>query len=269
MQRLLVSLSLAACFLVVSSAWSQDNSQSESSQTTTKTKSETKSRANSANTDKSNFKTKQEERLVKANEVLEQMMNAPDKGIPQDLLGKAYCIGIIPAVRKIAIGVLGGEHGAGVVTCRKNGGAGSWGPPSGFAISGGSFGLQIGYSDTDYVLLFMNKDGMDKLLADKFTVGGDASAAAGPVGRTAAAATDAQMHAEILTYSRSHGVFAGVSLQGAVLRPSPYDNRILYGKDVTAKELLMVGNVPAPKVARSLLATLNRFSPHEEKKTAS
>ncbi|MBI2817059.1 MAG: lipid-binding SYLF domain-containing protein [Acidobacteria bacterium] len=128
--------------------------------------------------------------------------------------------------------------------------------------------MQIGYSDTDYVLLIMNQNGMRKLLEDKFTIGADASVAAGPVGRTAAAATDAQLTAEILTYSRARGVFAGVSLDGSVLKPSSDDNRELYGKDVSPKSLLLEGNVQPPAVALPLLATLNRFSPQEEKKAS-
>lgn len=213
-------------------------------------------------------KNKQEERLVRANEVFLEMMNAPDKGIPEDLLSKAHCAGIIPGVKKVAIFSLGGRHGAGIVTCRTNNGRGAWGAPSAFSISGGSFGLQIGYSDTDFIFLIMNQSGVRKLLESKFTIGADANAAAGPIGRTAEAATDAQLTAEILTYSRSKGIFAGVSLEGAVLRPSPEDNRILYGRDISPKDLLMDSKVPPPAVAGPLLATLNRFSPQEEKRTS-
>ena len=157
---------------------------------------------------------KQEERLAKSAEVLQQIMDTPDKGIPADLLVRAACIGIIPSVKKFALG-FGGRHGAGFVLCRKNRGTGAWGPPSGFSISGGSFGLQLGFSATDYVLLFMNVDGVDKLLSDKFMLGADAAVAAGPVGRTAEAATDAQMTAKILGYSRSKGLFAGLALERA------------------------------------------------------
>lgn len=252
MRQLVSAITLSALLLMAGGAWSQDKSD----------------RDNSSKPEKSEFKTKQEERLVRANEVFQEMMNAPDKGIPTDLIGKAYCIGIIPGVKKVAVLALGGKHGAGVVTCRKNEGKGPWGPPSAFSVSGGSFGLQLGYSDTDYVMLFMTKNGMEKLLEDKFTVGADASGAAGPVGRTAAAATDAQLHAEILTYSRARGLFAGVSLDGSVLKPSHDDNRILYGKDVSSKALLLEGNIQPPAVAMPLLATLNKFSPQEEKKVA-
>src|SRR3972149_12123490 len=146
--------------------------------------------------------TKQEERLEDAHRVFQQIMDTPDRGVPQDLLARAACVGIIPSVKKLAIGI-GGQHGAGFVLCRKDRGKGAWGPPSGFSISGGSFGLQLGYSATDFVLLFMNADGVEKLLQDKFTLGADAAVAGGPVGRTASAATDAQMAAKILSYSRN------------------------------------------------------------------
>ncbi len=209
---------------------------------------------------------KVEERVVRANQVFQEIMNTPDKSVPEDLIEKAYCIAIIPGVKKVAVFTLGGQHGAGIVTCRKNEGTGPWGPPSAVSISGGSFGLQLGYTDTDFVMLFMTKDSMQKLLQDKFTVGADAAGAAGPVGRTAAAETDAQLHAEILTYSRSRGLFAGVSLQGAVLQPSHEDNKELYGKDVSSKELLLTGDIKPPAIAENLLTTLNRYAPKEARK---
>src|SRR5579864_3976557 len=176
--------------------------------------------------------SKQEERLARSKEVFQQIMDTPDKGIPRDLLERSACVGIIPGVKKLAF-VVGADHGAGYVMCRRNEGRGPWGPPSGFSISGGSFGLQIGVSDTDFVLLFMNRDGIRKLLEDKFTLGADAAVAAGPVGRAASADTDAQMTAKVLSYSRSKGVFAGLALDGAVLRPSPEDNRALYGEKIS------------------------------------
>src|SRR3990167_3065472 len=180
--------------------------------------------------------TKQEERLEDAHRVFQQIMDTPDKGVPQDLLARAACIGVIPSVKKLAIG-FGGQHGAGFVICRKNRGKGAWGPPSGFSMSGGSFGLQLGASATAYVLLFMNTDGIEKLLQDKFTLGADAAVAAGPVGRNATAATDAQMTAKVLAYSRSKGLFAGIALNGAVLRPSGDDNKELYGRKISARQL--------------------------------
>jgi len=208
--------------------------------------------------------SKQEERLQDAHQVFQQIMDTPDKGIPEDLLARAACIGIIPSVKKFAIG-FGGRHGAGYILCRKNQGQGAWGPPSGVSISGGSFGLQLGFSATDFVLLFMNLEGIEKLLQDKFTLGADAAVAGGPVGRTAAAATEVQMTAKILTYSRSKGLFAGVSLEGAVLRPSGGDNKALYGKEVSAKLLLLEGNYAAPASAQPLIRTLSKYSPGQSK----
>ena len=208
---------------------------------------------------------KQEERLGQAKEVFQQIMDTPDKGIPQDLLERSMCVGIIPNVLKGAF-IVGAAHGAGYVLCRKNDGKGPWGPPSGFSISEGSFGLQIGGSATDFVLLFMNKDGVQKLLQDKFKLGADASIAAGPVGRTATAATDAQMSAKVLSYSRSKGVFAGLALDGAVMEPSAGDNEALYGKKISPKELLLDGNVPPPASARPLLQILDKYSSKETKK---
>lgn len=209
--------------------------------------------------------SKQEERLAKSAEVLQQIMDTPDKGIPADLLVRAACIGIIPSVKKFALG-FGGRHGAGFVLCRKNRGTGAWGPPSGFSISGGSFGLQLGFSATDYVLLFMNVDGVDKLLSDKFMLGADAAVAAGPVGRTAEAATDAQMTAKILGYSRSKGLFAGLALEGAVLKPSGGDNKSLYGREIDPRDLLLTGNVAAPPSAGTLIQMLSRYSGEKSKK---
>lgn len=203
--------------------------------------------------------TKQEERLEDARQVLEQIMGTPDKGIPEDLVARAACIGIIPSVKKFALG-FGGRHGAGFILCRKNRGRGAWGPPSGFSMSGGSFGLQIGFSATDFVLLFMNEDGIEKLLQDKFTLGADAAVAAGPVGRTAGAATDAQMTAKVLGYSRSKGLFAGLALEGAVLRPSGGDNESLYRRKVAPRDLLLEGAIAPPASAQPLLALLNRYS---------
>ena len=202
---------------------------------------------------------KQMERLGDARAVLEAIMATPDKGIPDDLLARAACIGIIPSVKKFAIG-FGGQHGSGYVLCRKNGGKGAWGPPSGFSMSGGSFGLQLGASATDFVLLFMNQDGVKELLQDKFTLGADASVAAGPVGRNATAATNAQMSAKILGYSRSKGLFAGLALNGAVLRPSGDDNEELYGRKVDPKALLMEGSIAAPAGAQPLINLLTKYS---------
>jgi SH3 domain-containing YSC84-like protein 1 len=208
---------------------------------------------------------KQEERLQSAQQVFQEIMDTPDKGIPQDLLARAACIGVIPSVKKFAIG-FGGQHGAGYVLCRKNQGKGAWGPPSGFSISGGSFGLQLGASATDFVLLFMSTDGVEKLLQDKFTLGADASVAAGSVGRSAAAATDAQMTAKVLSYSRSKGLFAGLALNGAVLRPSGDDNEELYGRKINPKDILLTGNVAPPAAARGLMQLLMKYAASQSKK---
>src|SRR5712692_2617360 len=155
-------------------------------------------------------------RLDAAADVLTEIMSAPDKGIPQDLLEKSQCIVIVPGLKKGAF-IIGGKYGKGFISCRKEGGVG-WSAPAAIRVEGGSVGFQSGGSETDVVMLVMNQGGGKKLLSSKFTVGADASAAAGPVGRTSSAETDAQMHAEILTYSRARGLFAGVSLQGATLR---------------------------------------------------
>src|SRR5258706_9797456 len=155
-------------------------------------------------------------RLKNATDVVTEMMGMPDRGVPQDLLDKAQCIVVVPGLKKAAF-VIGGQYGRGYATCRKA--SGGWGAPAAVKMEGGSFGLQLGGQSTDIIMLVMNQRGMDKLLSDKFTIGADAAAAAGPVGRNAQANTDAAMHAEILSYSRSRGAFAGISLQGATLRP--------------------------------------------------
>ena len=209
--------------------------------------------------------TKHEERLQESAKVMKEIMDTPDRGIPSDLLSRAACIGVLPSVKKLALGV-GGQHGSGYVLCRRNEGKGAWGPPSGFSMSGGSFGLQLGASATDYVLLFMNIDGIKKLLQDKFTLGVDGAVAAGPVGRNATAATDAQMTAKVLAYSRSKGLFAGISLSGAVLRPSGDDNKELYGREVAAKDLLLTGGSPPPAAARQLIQLLGKYSPGQTNK---
>lgn len=197
------------------------------------------------------------ERLNTAATVLTEVMGTPDKAIPQDLLSKAECVAIVPGVKKVGFGI-GGKYGKGVFLCRNPNGQG-WTGPSTVRIEGGSFGLQIGGSSTDYVLLVMNARGREKLLESKFTLGADAAVAGGPVGRSAQAQTDAQLHAEILSYSRSRGAFAGVSLEGATLRPDNDDNLRIYGKDVTPKAIL-TGEVPVPDSAKSLISTLNKYS---------
>jgi lipid-binding SYLF domain-containing protein len=193
-------------------------------------------------------------RLQRSAEVFNEIMSTPDKGIPTDLLNKAQCVVIIPGMKKGAF-VVGGEFGKGFAECRTSSG---WTGPAAVKITGGSFGFQIGGSSTDLVLLVMNQHGMQRLTGDKFTLGADASAAAGPVGRTAAADTDASMTAEILSWSRTKGAFAGVSLDGAALQTDQSENRRLYGHDVSNKEIIE-GNVPPPAAGAVLTSALSSY----------
>src|ERR1700730_1139597 len=197
-----------------------------------------------------------DKRLSNATETFRELMKTPDKGIPQELLEKAKCIIIVPGLKKGAFGV-GGKYGRGFASCRTAGDG--WSSPGSMAIEGGSFGLQLGGSSTDVVMLVMNQSGMNRLLGDKFTLGGEASAAAGPVGRETSANTDVLLRAEILSWSRSRGLFAGLSLEGATLRPDSSENRKLYGRDITNKEILETG-VTTPRGAQPLVAILNRYS---------
>ncbi len=194
-------------------------------------------------------------RTNKAAEVFRQIMDTPDKGIPNDLLARAKCIAIIPGDKKFAF-VFGGNYGRGLVTCHHEH---KWSAPIFLAIEGGSVGYQIGGSSTDIVMLFMNDHALQSLLGDKFKLGADASVAAGPIGRDAAAATDARMNAEILTYSRSKGIFAGVSLDGAVVRADRSGDRAMYGHDVDRHDILD-GKVPVPASARPLLHEIGRYA---------
>lgn len=187
-------------------------------------------------------------RTHKAAEVFREIMNTPDKGIPRDLLDSAKCIAIIPGDVKFAF-VFGGNYGRGLATCRTDHG---WSSPIFIAVDGGSVGYQIGGSSTDLVMLFMNDHALQSLLSDKFKLGGQASVAAGPVGRHASANTDLKLRAEILSYSRSHGVFAGVSLDGAVVQADKSGDRAMYGDNVDRREILD-GKVPVPVSARPLL----------------
>jgi SH3 domain-containing YSC84-like protein 1 len=207
-------------------------------------------------TTKSNSETRW---LQEAQGVLVTSANAPDKGIPRSLLEKAECVGVFPAVTKGAF-LMGGEYGRGVFTCREP--DGNMGAPAFFTIGGGSFGWQFGGSQTDLVLLVMNKDGMRHLLSDKFTLGAEATAAAGPVGRTAKAATDAQMHAEILSWSRSRGLIVGASLSGTVIKPDANATKEFYGKPMTASEVLAGQSVPMPKAAQAFVKTTDTYTRH-------
>jgi SH3 domain-containing YSC84-like protein 1 len=200
---------------------------------------------------------KVDDRLNDAADLFSEIMGAPDRSIPQGLLDKASCIVVVPGLKKGAF-VFGGKYGKGFATCRGASGQG-WGPPAAIRIEGGSFGLQIGFASSDVVLLVMNERGMRDLTKDKFTIGGEASAAAGPVGRNATAQTDAMMTAEILSWSRSKGVFAGVSLDGATLRTDLDENQAMYGKRWTSRQILNSGAKP-PTAAEKLLSILNKYS---------
>ena len=202
------------------------------------------------------------DRFWASTKILEQLVNAPDGGIPRRLLKDAECVGVIPSVKRAAFGI-GGRYGRGVVVCRKDEGAGPWGAPSMISLSGGSFGFQLGGQSTDVLMLFMSPDSMRQLLKDKLTLGGDVSAAAGPKGRTISAETSATMRAEILTYARSRGLFAGISLEGAVLKPDNDANRTLYGGRVNATDLLVEGKMSAPEPARRFIETLTTLAARE------
>ena len=198
------------------------------------------------------------ERLEAAADSLKEVMGIPDKSIPQDLLEHAQCIVIVPGLKKGAFFV-GAKYGKGFVSCRRPDGVG-WSAPGAVRVEGGSIGFQWGGTETDAFMLVMNKKGMDRLLSTKFTLGGDASVAAGPVGRSTQAETDAALTAEILTWSRQRGLFAGISLSGATLREDSDWNRDMYGKKITNREIIMKGAVEAPKAAEGLMTELNRYS---------
>jgi SH3 domain-containing YSC84-like protein 1 len=205
------------------------------------------------------------DRIQAAADVLKQILDTPDKGIPQGLLDKADCVIIYPSVKKAAF-IVGGSYGRGVITCRR--GAtfnGAWSAPAMFALEGGSFGLQIGGQATDFVLLVMNESGAKSVLSSKVKLGADASAAAGPVGRTTSAETDIVMKAQILSWSRSQGLFAGISLEGSTMRSDDGANKALYGKDLTATQIVRQGVVKPPAAAARLLALLNKATPHHAK----
>ena len=202
-------------------------------------------------------------RLTEAAEVFDEIMKTPDKGIPQELLGKAHCIVIVPGLKKAAF-IVGGKYGKGYLSCRPASGPG-WSAPGTVRIEGGSVGFQIGGSETDAILLVMNARGADKLLSSEFTLGGEGMVAAGPVGRTVTAQTDALMQAEILSWSRSRGLFAGVSLTGATLRDDKDENAVLYGKKLDNRTIVTTGVRP-PKSAAKLMMLLNRYSRWEQSK---
>jgi lipid-binding SYLF domain-containing protein len=206
---------------------------------------------------------KEVERVENAGKVISEILNVPEN-VPQDLLDKAYCVIVLPSVLKAAF-VIGGSYGRGVMTCRRGANfEGLWGPPTMMALEGGSFGLQIGGEATDFVLLLMNDRAAKGVLTSKVKLGADASAAAGPKGRDTAAATDATMRAEILSYSRARGAFAGISLEGSTLRPDNDANKRLYGKEIKAEDIVLKDEVKAPPSASLLLKTLNTKSRHRK-----
>jgi len=197
------------------------------------------------------------ERLDRVAVVLQEIMDSPDKGIPQELLNKSHCAVVVPGLKKGAF-IFGAKYGRGFLSCRKRDGVG-WTGPAAVRIEGGSFGLQLGGTETDVILLVMNEGGAQRLLSSKFTLGGDATVAAGPVGRSATAQTDAFMTAEILSWSRSRGLFAGVSLQGATLRQDLDVNRRLYGKRLENRQIIE-GELPSPEPAKRFIDVLNKHS---------
>lgn len=200
-------------------------------------------------------------RIHESAAVLNEILGAGDKSIPEDLLRHAQCVGIVPNLKRAGF-IVGAKYGKGVVTCRVGNERG-WSAPSTIRIEGGSVGLQIGAGETDVVFIVMNESGVNQLMKDKFTIGGDATGMAGPVGRSAQAGTDVAMRAEILSYSRSHGIFAGVSIEGATLRPDRDDNQALYGRPVTQREILH-GSLPPPASADRIYSELNRYAPFKK-----
>jgi lipid-binding SYLF domain-containing protein len=204
--------------------------------------------------------TKDDERLKNCGSVLKEILDVPDD-IPQDLLDKADCVVVFPSVLKAAF-IVGGSYGRGAMSCRKGEEfRGPWGAPTMMALEGGSFGFQIGGEATDFVLLVMNEGGARGILSSKVKLGADASVAAGPVGRDSSADTDVSLRAEILSYSRARGLFAGVSLEGSTIRPDNGDNRRVYGRNIPAKQIVLSGDVAAPRAAEQMISTLDARTP--------
>jgi SH3 domain-containing YSC84-like protein 1 len=206
---------------------------------------------------------KDEDRLKNSGTVLKEILDIPDN-IPQDLLDKADCVVVFPSVLKAAF-IVGGSYGRGAMSCRRGQDfTGPWGAPTMMALEGGSFGFQIGGEATDFVLLVMNERGASGILASKVKLGADASVAAGPVGRTASAETDATLRADILSYSRARGAFAGVALEGSTIRPDNGANKQIYGREVPARQIVLSGHVAAPPSAQSLISTLDSKTPRHK-----
>jgi SH3 domain-containing YSC84-like protein 1 len=205
-------------------------------------------------------RAKDDDRLRNCGTVLKEILGVPDN-IPQDLLDKADCVVVFPSVLKAAF-IVGGSYGRGAMSCRNGEDfRGPWGPPTMMALEGGSFGLQIGGEATDFVLLVMNESGARGILASKVKLGGDASVAAGPVGRDSSAETDASLRAEILSYSRARGLFAGISLEGSTIRPDNGDNRRVYGRKIPASDIVLSRRVAVPPAAEQLVSTLDTRTP--------
>ncbi len=202
------------------------------------------------------------DRFWESTKILEQLVGAPDGAIPQDLMQRSECVGVIPAVKRAAFGI-GGTYGRGLVICRTDGGTGPWGPPSMISLGGGSFGFQIGGQSTDVLMLFVSPESIEFLLRDKVTLGADVAVAAGPKGREVSAATNPTMRAEILTYGRSRGLFAGISLEGSVLKPDTEANEALYGSKVDARTLLIDGQTAIPEPAQTFVETLTKLAARE------
>jgi lipid-binding SYLF domain-containing protein len=203
------------------------------------------------------------DRLTKSSEVLTQMAQAPDKGIPEEILSRAKCIAIVPHLVKGGLG-FGGKHGRGVATCRT---ADGWSAPAFISVGGGSWGLQIGVESVDLIMLVMNDKGMEQLLSSKFQISGEGSAAAGPVGRHASAGTDWKLDTQMLTYSRSKGAFAGLTLEGAVIQQDSDSTTAVYGNDTSFKSILL-GKVPTPEVARPFVQSVSSAAHHAVEKEA-
>ena len=207
--------------------------------------------------------SREQKRLEACGRVFKEVMDIPD-GIPKDLLNKAECVVVIPSVLKLAIGI-GGDFGRGAITCRTGEHfTGRWSAPALFALEGANIGFQLGGQATDFVLLVMNPKGANSIMSSKVKLGADAAAAAGPKGRTAAADTDILMRAEVLTYSRSRGLFAGISLEGSTLRSDGSANKKLYGRNLSAKEIVRQGKVGIPASGRALVSLLDKQSPKNE-----
>jgi SH3 domain-containing YSC84-like protein 1 len=209
----------------------------------------------------SSAQKKEEDRLKESYNVLKEILGTPDKGIPRDLLDKAECVVVYPSVKKAGF-IVGGEYGRGAITCRTGENLqGPWSAPAMFALEGGSVGFQIGGEATDFVLLVMNDKGAESVLSSKVKLGADASAAAGPVGRTTSAETDIVLKAEILSWSRARGVFGGVSLEGSTMRSDNGANKSLYGKELSAKEIVREGKVRTPESGKPLIELLQKTTP--------